>query len=62
MKDTQETLAAFRNNTEPLSSETLEIELEALHAQLLHIGPRLHVIRSILNSHKPIPEEMLGGI
>lgn len=54
-----ETLADFRNNTEPLSTETLQYELEALHAQLLHIGPRLHIIRSILNSRKEAPEEMV---
>jgi hypothetical protein len=47
-----ESLADFRNNTEPLSTETLEIQLEALHNQLLHIGPRLHIIRSILQGRK----------
>lgn len=57
--DNKETLADFRTNSEPLSTETLTIQLEALHEMLLHIGPRLHIIRSILNSRKELPDEMV---
>ena len=46
----------FYNKTLPLSTETLEIERDALYAQFHDIVRRLHIVRGILEDRRPQPE------
>jgi hypothetical protein len=47
-------LRKFYEHTAPLSTETLGVERDALHAMILDIGPKLYLIRQILNERKPV--------